>query len=225
MQEVFVDVAGYEGLYKVSNTGKVLGVKRGRLLKGKVDKDGYIEVALSRSSHLKHKRVHRLVCEAFVPNPDNLPMVNHIDHNPANNNVDNLEWIDNYNNQTHGLKFRGIRSVADYSPETISKIITMYKDGATYAEVISSLSLQVSQDHLSEFLGGKKHADLGYISEDIRRKVQKPGRSGVLGVVFSKSMNKWAARQRVNGERIVLGYFDTIEEAAEAKRKAEGVMP
>lgn len=225
MQEVFVDVVGYEGLYKVSNTGKVLGLKRGKVLKGKVDKDGYIEVVLSRGSQVKYKRVHRLVCEAFVPNPDNLPMVNHIDHNPANNHTTNLEWIDNYSNQTHGLKFRGVKSVADYSPDTINKIISMYKDGASYAEVISSLELEVSQDHLSEFLGGKKHADLGYISEDIRRKSQKPGKSGVLGVVFSKSMNKWAARQRVNGERIVLGYFDTIEEAAQAKRKAEGVNP
>ena len=109
MTEIWKDIKGYEGKYQVSNLGNVKSLERFRngksnskvyvpekLLKGKCDKDGYIVYALCTGVHKKTKfyRVHRLVAEAFLPNPNNLPMVNHKDENPKNNCVENLEWCD-----------------------------------------------------------------------------------------------------------------------------------
>lgn len=98
---VWKDVSGFEGWYQVSSNGIVRSLDRhivdGRLVKGKVltqitDRQGYKKVALCRSG--KHYKffVHRLVAGAFIPNTNNFPSINHIDENPANNDVSNLEW-------------------------------------------------------------------------------------------------------------------------------------
>ena len=105
MIEKWIDIAGYEGRYQVSNTGKVRSLARTRkgkfqsicpvkerILKQNTDKDGYKEVALCTDGKLKYFRVHRLVALAFIPNPQNLPLINHKDENPANNIAENLEW-------------------------------------------------------------------------------------------------------------------------------------
>lgn len=99
-KEVWRDVVGFEGKYMVSNDGRVkslsymrTGVERE--LKQQTDKDGYKTVCIGGSP----KKVHRLVALAFIPNPSDLPMINHKDENKTNNNVDNLEWCDStYNN-------------------------------------------------------------------------------------------------------------------------------
>ena len=100
--EVWRDVAGYEGLYQVSNLGRVKSFKldkNGRLMKGKHDKDGYIEISLRDENHItKYYRVHRIVAIAFIPNPKNLPKINHLDGDVQNNYVENLEWCDDSRN-------------------------------------------------------------------------------------------------------------------------------
>ena len=82
--------------------------KKGQLLKLKyqTDKDGYTQVMVSLWSNKKYHRllVHRLVAKAFIPNPNNLPQVNHIDGNKLNNNIENLEWVTNSENTTHGYE-------------------------------------------------------------------------------------------------------------------------
>ena len=95
-------VVGYEGLYEVSNTGKVINIKTGHILKQHKDKDGYWVLSLKRDKY-KNYFAHRLVAQAFIPNPNNLPQINHKDEDSTNNNVDNLEWCTckyniNYNN-------------------------------------------------------------------------------------------------------------------------------
>ncbi len=95
MKEIWKDIVGYEGLYQVSNLGNVKS-KRKVLsqTKGK-----YLKVILSKNGKEKVVNVHRLVAQAFIPNIDNLPQVNHKDENKYNNKVENLEWCDNkYNN-------------------------------------------------------------------------------------------------------------------------------
>lgn len=94
-------VVGYEGLYEVSNTGQVINIKTGHILKQHKDKDGYWVLSLKRDKY-KSYFAHRLVAQAFIPNPDNLPMVNHKDEDKSNCMVDNLEWCDAKYNSTYG---------------------------------------------------------------------------------------------------------------------------
>lgn len=109
--EVWKDVKDYEGLYQVSDRGNVYSVERmdsrgykisGRILKPWYDRYGYIQVSLRKNGIKKNKRVHRLVAEAFIPNPEKLPQVNHKDENPSNNELSNLEWCDARYNSNYG---------------------------------------------------------------------------------------------------------------------------
>jgi hypothetical protein len=140
MEEVWKPIEGYEGKYEVSNLGQVRSLARvakrerdgyrndipvkGRVLKPRKTKKGYLRVALS-SAHRQRTdyQIHRLVAEAFVPNPKNLPIVNHSDENPKNNHVSNLEWCDCYYNNNHGTRNQRIAK-ANSMP-----VIMMDKDG------------------------------------------------------------------------------------------------
>lgn len=114
-------VAGYEGLYEVSNLGRVRSldrvrtkphprntsmtmtyIKKGRILKRKKLPCGYWIVDLWKDKRPRTISVHRLVAIAFIPNPDNLPEVNHIDENKENPVVTNLEWVTHEGNMRHG---------------------------------------------------------------------------------------------------------------------------
>ena len=111
--EVWKDVIGFEGFYKVSNKGNVYSVGRkhargvnrgGRILKPVYDKDGYSRVSLYKNGIVTRKRTHRVVAEAFIPNPNGFPQVNHRDEVKDNNNVENLEWCDARYNSNYGTR-------------------------------------------------------------------------------------------------------------------------
>ena len=110
MQEMWESVNGYEGLYEVSNLGRVRSLKRattrGIVLKQTM-KHGYMNVCLSKDNKPSTKRVHRLVAEAFIANPMNKPVVNHIDGDKANNAASNLEWATNSENELHSYRVLG----------------------------------------------------------------------------------------------------------------------
>ena len=122
MEEVWKDVPGYEGLYKVSNTGKVMSLQtvglfgknnNGRLMTLRTDKFGYKFVFMSKDGKKKRGSVHRLVALAFIPNPDNLPQVNHKDEVRDNNNADNLEWCTvTYNNNYGNRRLKASNSIS-----------------------------------------------------------------------------------------------------------------
>ena len=114
MSEIWKDIAGYEGFYQVSNLGRIRSLDRevrcsnsirfycGRVLSCGMDNHGYMRVILARAGKHKCRQVHRLVAEAFILNPDNLPEVNHKDENPTNNCADNLEWCSKIYNLEYG---------------------------------------------------------------------------------------------------------------------------
>ena len=113
MIEEWRPIEGYEGLYEVSSYGKVRSLDRydrmnrfwkGRILKSYTDTVGYLNVRLCSNGKLKHHLVHRLVAKAFIPNPDNLPQVNHRDEYKNNNRVENLEWCDGKYNVNYGTR-------------------------------------------------------------------------------------------------------------------------
>ena len=126
MEEIWRDIKGYEGLYQVSNLGRVRSLDRfisqknnsgpyKRLIKGKLLKNGknsqkYLLVVLSKPNNKpKVIHIHRLVAEAFIPNPENLPCVNHKDEDKQNNMVENLEWCTYKYNNNYGTKTEKLR--------------------------------------------------------------------------------------------------------------------
>lgn len=121
-EEIWKDVVGFEGYYQVSNLGRVRSVdrivkgsfgslqnKRSVILSSAINTAGYYSVALTRNANSKSYRVHRLVAEAFLPNPNNLPIINHKDENKLNNSVENLEWCTySYNAKYNGCMTKRI---------------------------------------------------------------------------------------------------------------------
>lgn len=125
MEEIWKDIRDYEELYQVSNLGKIKSLERlttysyelggkhkipEKELKSHKNKWGYLKCYLYKDGIKKEYSVHRLVAQAFIPNPKNLPQVNHIDKNKENNCANNLEWCNCQYNVRHSIskKVRGI---------------------------------------------------------------------------------------------------------------------
>lgn len=118
MEEVWKDINGYDGVYQVSNLGRIRTkdrmlkreyhngyVRKGQLIKMHEDKDGYLRVNLYKNGKPKTGLIHRLVAQTFIPNPNNLPQVNHKNLNKQDNRIENLEWISLEDNIKHAANF------------------------------------------------------------------------------------------------------------------------
>lgn len=138
MGEIWLPVKGFEGLYEVSNFGNVRSLNYRHTGEIKVlsvfeNKCGYLYVGLFKDGKQKKYRVHRLVAEAFLPNPLNLQQVNHIDENKHNNNVDNIEFCDAKYNNNYGT--RNERIVEKTTNGKHSKIVLQFnKNGELVRE-------------------------------------------------------------------------------------------
>lgn len=97
-------IVGFEERYLVSDSGQVWSLMRQRALKPAIDKYGYEKVGLSDGRKLHTRSVHRLVAQAFIPNPENLPTVNHINEIKTDNRMVNLEWSSIADNDNHGTR-------------------------------------------------------------------------------------------------------------------------
>ena len=129
MLELWKPIAGYEGLYEVSSLGNIASLNyagkkgiRKNMVPG-ADKDGYLQVALSKNGKVVWRKVHRLVAKAFIDNPDNLPQINHKDENVKNNTVDNLEWCTGKYNVNYGT------AMARKTAKQSKPVIAMSNDG------------------------------------------------------------------------------------------------
>lgn len=135
--EVWRNVPGYEGFYEVSNWGRVKSVKRvvGKkhiresILSQRLNRQGYPVVSLTKDKINKYPAVHRLVAISFLPNPDNLPVVNHKDENPLNSNLDNLEWCDYSYNANYGTRNKRISELLRGQPSRCKPVAQYDLDG------------------------------------------------------------------------------------------------
>ena len=111
-QEIWKDIKNYEGLYKISNLGRVKSLpkyagrsyRKEKILKTYLDKNGYVKVILCKNNRTRFLSIHRLLAEAFIPNPNDYPQINHKDENKQNNSLNNLEWCTCKYNINYGTR-------------------------------------------------------------------------------------------------------------------------
>lgn len=168
MNEIWKNVTGYEGLYEVSNLGRVRSLdmefetirngyvikwrRKGRVLSPLVRQHGYLAVQLhgkgGNARGFKTFSIHRLVAEAFIPNLNNYPEVNHIDENKTNNSVDNLEWCDRLYNCRTGTRSQRVGISNTNNPKR-SKSVAQYTKDGIYIKTYASLKEASRQTNIA----------------------------------------------------------------------------
>lgn len=157
--EIFKDITKFENKYQISNTGKVRNKKTGLILKPFYNKKGYQYVKLSINKYKSAKwYIHRLVGFHFIENPYNKPQINHIDGNPSNNNMNNLEWVTNEENQKHAvlnnLHFQGEQHRSSkFTNESIRLLPVLVDIGFSIKELNELTG--VSINNIKKILDGK----------------------------------------------------------------------
>lgn len=158
-----VHIKGFEGLYSVTDDGFVISHggktnhKQDILLSESYDKDGYRRVTLQKDKQRSYYRIARLVATAFVPNPANYNIVNHLDENKANDFASNLEWTDNYGNWKHS---------EESMPNTETAVIKLTLDGEYVCEYKSLMDAardnNVRQGNITNCLQGRCKSTGGF---------------------------------------------------------------
>ena len=166
MKEIWRDIKGYEGKYMVSNTGKVKSLNYNRtgkegIMESHVNVYGYLRVKLCKDGRKKWYMINRLVAQAFLPNPDNLPEVNHKDEDKTNNCVDNLEYCSSSYNKNYGTRTK--RSAEKLSKPVFSvnkeSGLIMWWQSAHEAERCTG----INQGHICACCNGKLKSAGGHI--------------------------------------------------------------
>ena len=163
MKEIWKDIDEYEGIYQVSNLGRVKRVTSDRILKGCKRTDGYLGLRLSKNNIVSNKLIHRIVAQAFIPNSEIKPEVNHIDEDKTNNKVTNLEWVTRTENNNHGT-----RNERSSKSRSISIIVTNLTTGES-TEFCSgkdcARQLGLTQQGITNVLKGRRKQTGGYTFE------------------------------------------------------------
>lgn len=158
MEEIWKDVQDYEGLYQVSNLGRVKSVDRksnnGHTLKGKIlkclfDKDYYAKVGLCCMGKRRNFFIHRLVAQSFLGNIGNFPIVNHIDEDKTNNLVDNLEWCTIKYNNNYGTRLERATVSNDHKKLASYNNKKIYGKNLKSGETIHFSSIKQASEYLN----------------------------------------------------------------------------
>lgn len=162
-KEVWKDIEEFEGLYQVSNLGRVKSLKRTRvpkeyMLKRVKNKKGYLQVTLSKNGKLYPKLLHRLIATAFINNKG-FNIVNHIDGNKLNNDLKNLEWCTISDNIRHAYEIGLMSNSKKIEQYTIDGFFLKEWRSSNYA----SKTLKISQGNINSCLLGKRKTAGGYI--------------------------------------------------------------
>lgn len=151
MKEVWKDVKGYEGLYRVSNFGRIWSCRFGREISPAKSTDGYYQIRFYVNKSKKLFSVHRLVAMHFIPNPENKAQVNHKDGNVENNRVDNLEWATQSENLQHAALVLK-RNFGNKPPKRIRCVET----GEYFGSIgEAARKKKISKGHISKVLSHK----------------------------------------------------------------------
>jgi hypothetical protein len=163
MIEEWKDIKDYEGLYKVSNLGRVKSNYKGleRLLKPLSKNNGYLFVILYKDTKPTKYYVHRLVAKAFIPNPENKPQVNHIDEDKSNNMVSNLEWVTAKENMNHGT--RGLRAGISNGKKIKAIDIANGESNEYYSINECARQLGLHDQNICKCLKGTRRQTGGYV--------------------------------------------------------------
>ena len=159
------DVPGYEGLYVISSDGKLLSFAHG-LMHPRKDADGYYYTSLCKNGRLTCRRVHRIVAEAFVPNPDGKPTVNHRNEIKTDNRVCNLEWATVAEQNAYGT--RTMRAAQHHRGGAQKKPVLMYEKNGTFikrwdAIRSAAVALNICKRNISACCNGRARSAGGYV--------------------------------------------------------------
>jgi len=129
-------IRGYEGLYEISDKGQVKSligwngkryINREKILKPTKTTTGYWKIELVKNKNRKSKKIHRLIAIAFIPNPEKKPNINHIDGNPLNNSLENIEWCTQKENVDHALRI-GLRKLVKIPQKELEELYLVNKN-------------------------------------------------------------------------------------------------
>ena len=160
-------VEGTYGALEVSDLGRVKSnLRDGRILKTQKDSKGYHRLRMTIKRERYSFKLHRLVAQAFVPNPDNKAQVNHIDGNKDNNAASNLEWVSNIENAHHAIRnglWDNVFESSRKENENRKRAITACKDGQIIEfESIADAERAIGSRHITDVLKGKRKQAKGY---------------------------------------------------------------
>ena len=163
MDEIWRDIEGYEGLYQISNKGRVKSLYKGseRILKPWDNGRGYLLVTLCKNGVALSKSIHRLVAISFIINPENKPQVNHKDENKSNNCIENLEWAtakENNNYGTHNERITGRPPVPIIQYSKSGEFIRWWKSAREVERVLG-----IANSHIIDCCRGKQKSSGGFV--------------------------------------------------------------